>query len=1267
MLKLQIMLVVDSQVKDLTGLEHATQLVVLGVHGGQIRDLRPLTGLTQLLSLGLSGHHISDLRPLAGLTGLRELFLDDNQISDISSLTQLTQLEVLYLNKNRIGDIRPLAGLTQLTELVLSDNQIINLIPLARLTQLTELVLSGNQIRHVGPLSRLTQLEELYLWRNQISDLQPLVNLTQLTRLILSNNQIRDVVPLSRLTQLTRLTLSNNQIRHVGPLARLTQLNVLTLGNNQIQNVAPLAGLTKLTDLQLVGNPIHDTSPLASLTQLNNIDIRITAPPPRPRPVEPEPVPPRGTDLIPDGRLAAAVRQALGLAPNAPITKQAMERLTVLRAGSRQIKNLTGLEHATQLEELSLGHNQISDISPLAGLTQLRRLFLGRNQISDVSPLAGLTRLRELSLSQNDIRDVSPLTGLVNLQRLWLAENPITDTSPLASLTKLVDVDIKITTPVGKGLIPDSNLAAAVREELDLVPNASITKQAMQRLTFLAAVNSQITSLTGLEHATELKTLLIPQNQIRDINPLSGLTNLTDLSLGSNQISDIRPLTGLTQLERLALAANQIRDVRPLAGLTQLERLYLYDNQISDVSPLAGLTRLKELQLHRNDIGNVSALARLVNLEKLVLADNQISDVRPLAGLTRLKELWLHRNEIRDVSALVGLVNLEWLGLTGNPITDTSPLSSLTKLVEVDVQIPKSTSVDASVDVLIYTGGVWWITRSGAISEAETTKSLLQAAGIHAEITENENYVKQWMQQTTSDGSVDVLILYGPIPTTIYPPGNTMPDGSVAENWIETPDGNTILNHADYFGFWSTGNINLDGQVGERNGGGTLRNLMDIPNISISIDRDNIPMSVTTDGSTLTPSLVDFQSDRPFPLNHLQGDWFAEKILASNTGNMQATLADPVVVRDGDRGRIAIVHQTSFKDNPKGEVAAEIIINYLLADPVVSISPSPVISPAIGEQLTFNLNITAGKAVAGYQVTVQFDATALRYVESSNADYLPTGAFFVPPVVNGNRVKLAATALTGVSNGDGTLATLTFEVVAAKASMLPVSDVILSDSEGNGVSPQVEGGQVTEPVKPSEDVNGDGVVNIQDLVLVASRLGQAAENADVNGDGVVNIQDLVKVAGALGNAVAAPSLHPHAFEMFTAADLRHWLSQAQHLSLTDPASLQGILFLEQLLAVLIPKETALLANYPNPFNPETWIPYQLAKPADVTLTIYAVNGQVVRRLSLGYQLAGTYQSRSRAAYWDGRNALGEPVASGLYFYTLTVGDFTATRKMLIRK
>ena len=137
--------------------------------------------------------------------------------------------------------------------------------------------------------------------------------------------------------------------------------------------------------------------------------------------------------------------------------------------------------------------------------------------------------------------------------------------------------------------------------------------------------------------------------------------------------------------------------------------------------------------------------------------------------------------------------------------------------------------------------------------------------------------------------------------------------------------------------------------------------------------------------------------------------------------------------------------------------------------------------------------------------------------------------------------------------------------------------------------------------------------------------------------------------------------------MLTAADVQQWLFQAQQLNLTDPVSQRGIRFLEQLVMALTPKETALLPNYPNPFNPETWIPYQLAEAAEVTLTLYAVDGTVVRTLELGHQPVGVYEDRHRAARWDGTNELGESVASGVYFYALTAGEFKATRKMLIRE
>ena len=190
-------------------------------------------------------------------------------------------------------------------------------------------------------------------------------------------------------------------------------------------------------------------------------------------------------------------------------------------------------------------------------------------------------------------------------------------------------------------------------------------------------------------------------------------------------------------------------------------------------------------------------------------------------------------------------------------------------------------------------------------------------------------------------------------------------------------------------------------------------------------------------------------------------------------------------------------------------------------------------------------------------------------------------------------------------------------------------------------------------------------------MLVAKDLGSdvpANLRTDVNRDGAINIQDLIVVAQHLGESTdaVAPSIAINNREL-TPAMVQAWITQAQIEDDGSVAFRQGIANLERLLTLFIPEETALLHNYPNPFNPETWVPYQLAKPAEVTLTIYATNGAIVRTLVLGHQPAGIYQYRSRAAYWDGKNELGEPVASGIYFYTLTAGDFNATRKMLIRK
>jgi flagellar hook assembly protein FlgD len=100
---------------------------------------------------------------------------------------------------------------------------------------------------------------------------------------------------------------------------------------------------------------------------------------------------------------------------------------------------------------------------------------------------------------------------------------------------------------------------------------------------------------------------------------------------------------------------------------------------------------------------------------------------------------------------------------------------------------------------------------------------------------------------------------------------------------------------------------------------------------------------------------------------------------------------------------------------------------------------------------------------------------------------------------------------------------------------------------------------------------------------------------------------------------------------------------------------------------LLGYDNQLLPNYPNPFNPETWIPFKLAQETPVAISIYDTTGQLIRTIALGNRNAGIYTTKDKAAYWDGRDRFGDKVASGVYYYTLQAGDFKATRRMVILK
>jgi hypothetical protein len=268
---------------------------------------------------------------------------------------------------------------------------------------------------------------------------------------------------------------------------------------------------------------------------------------------------------------------------------------------------------------------------------------------------------------------------------------------------------------------------------------------------------------------------------------------------------------------------------------------------------------------------------------------------------------------------------------------------------QIQVDVLEDVAVSQG-EVEVYTGGVGWMDKALADAQAQICVDALTTAGITATLvstTADDATVADWMSAATGNGQLDVLVLYGYVPSSIYPELNAMVDGSIAELFIESTDGDVILNHADWM-FYVSSQIN--GQAG-------LESLMDLTGVNLVAD--NTPMIVTTQGSEIAPSLGDFLTDRPFPFAALGGGWFVEASLAEDTAGLRA---DPVILRDGNRGRVVISHGTSLQDDPKGAVAAE-IISWLMAK--ATGSGGPVFRRG-DSNADGTLNITDGIYVLNY-------------------------------------------------------------------------------------------------------------------------------------------------------------------------------------------------------------------------------------------------------------------------------------------------------------
>ena len=821
--------------------------------------------------------------------------------------------------------------------------------------------------------------------------------------------------------------------------------------------------------------------------------------------------------------------------------------------------------------------------------------------------------------------------------------------------------------------IPDPGLRAAIAEALGKSLTAPITIEEMEGLGRLVARNRGIQDLTGLQFAINLDELILEDNEISDLSPIAGLIKLNRLNLNGNSISDLSPVkdlknltflrlwgdrqllsdlspvAGLINLRYLRVTFNSVSDLSPVAGLINLEYLGVTDGNVSDLSPIAGLIKLEELDFGNNIASDLSPLAGLINLRRIVSWGNDISDLSPLAGLTKLEIISFGGAEISDLKPLAGLTGLKELYFGGSNILDVSPLAGLTELVRLDL---RGNNISDISPLKGLTNLKWLGVAANKISDFSPLDRLRENTNIdwHNNPGFPEGGPKiegPWLwvvlPQARLDSSTDLLAEAS---------GGTVTEIAVATHGAT--EGKSVGEDV-----WTSHKLPTTG----------WHNIEDM--LKRSIDGGVIYGSVSlySPREQDTTMYVGGQQEVKVWLNGVLIHQHSRRRWANDYSDFF-----PVTLQQGRNVLLVAVAADSngfFGFEPDTDYTVSMGVGY-------AFSQTPIHT---GDTFTLDIRAENVTDLAGWQFDIAFDPAALEAVDVTEGDFLKTdggSTFFQGGSIDNTVGKIgglsAARFSTQGVSGTGTLLQVRFKAKSAGETELALQKFQFGSVTGDSIPAGPHEIRITvEERLTTGDVNRDGVVSILDLILVAQQLGKrvpAGSAVDVNGDGVVSILDLIRVAQGIAQSPAAPPLIPPqagGAESVDAAMIEAWIAQAR---LEDDGSLafkQGIENLQALLASLIPEKTALLRNYPNPFNPETWIPYQLAHAADVTLTIYNTKGVLVRQLDLGYQQAGYYTDRTRAAYWDGRNHLGESVGSGVYFYQLRVGDYSTLRKMVILK
>ena len=553
-------------ISDLSPLAGLTNLKELHTYSSNRPGLLPLKSLTGLVALSVFGSGVSDISPLAELINIEQLSLEGNRnISDISALASLKKLVYLNLHTNQIEDVSPLAGLHNLERLQLERNNISDFSPLDGLREHTEIFWFSNPgFAQGGP-----KIEGPWLWMlvsgSDLSNFFDGVDLLSQA----SNGAVTELEIATTGATIgsavgenvwTPNKIAPNEYQNIAEMLRTTRIWEKRTRDNVIygsiiihspreQKTTMFTGATGEYKVWFNGEFLHeyghsgvwgtDYQEFVPVTLKQGINVLLFgiysrndkndwnvksgyfgfAPD-----TEYTVLPPR---IIADPNLRAVIAEALGKDVDdalVSITADEMAALTVINAEDAGIKDLSGIEFATNLVHLNVRFNSITDISSIKGLNQLKELRLRGNKISDFSVLTELESLKELWISGEKITDFSSLAELTNLEGFGAWGLYIDDISSLSGFTKL-------------------------------------------RWLELGHNHKELSDISPLANIKGLKRLVLYGLGVEDISPLASLKGLKDLTINANKVSDVSPLAGLTELVFLSLSGNDIWDFSPIEGL----------------------------------------------------------------------------------------------------------------------------------------------------------------------------------------------------------------------------------------------------------------------------------------------------------------------------------------------------------------------------------------------------------------------------------------------------------------------------------------------------------------------------------------------------------------------------------------------------------------------------------------------------------------------------------------------------------------------------